>query len=121
MRFFGANRVARVVLDRRGMHAQRAIVALSVVVSALALGIAAAQDWHLPLTSTSGLVPHGVRASAVTHNGHQATRLVEEPGVTSEGYALVPGPLLQDGAIEVELAGRPGEGAGEGARGFIGI
>src|SRR5262245_30340785 len=114
--------MARVVLSRRGMHEHRAIVVVSLVVSALAIGIAAAgQDWQVPLTSTSGLVMHGVRASTVTHNGHQAVRLVEEPGTVMEGYALVPGPLLQNGAIEVEVAGRPGEGAGEGARGFIGI
>jgi hypothetical protein len=33
----------------------------------------------------------------------------------------VKGPAFQNGAIEVELAGRPAAGVGGGARGFIGI
>jgi len=36
-------------------------------------------------------------------------------------YALVKGVSLRDGTIEVDLAGQPAAGAGEGARGFIGI
>jgi hypothetical protein len=106
------------------MHSHHPIVAVgaSLVASALAIVHPAAQEkWQLALTNTSGLVLHGVRASVATHKGQQATRLVEEPGANIEGYAIVPGPMLQDGIIEVDLAGRPGDGAAEAARGFVGI
>jgi hypothetical protein len=116
--------VARVVLGTRGMHAHRRFAAVGAVVvaSTLAIGVAAAgEQWQVALTNTSGFVVHGVRASTVTHKGQQATRLVEEPGANIEGYALVPGPMLRDGTIDVDVAGRPADGANDTARGFIGI
>jgi len=77
--------------------------------------------WQIALNSTEGLVPHGVLASVATHKGQQAVRLVEDPRQPVEGYATVSGPALQDGTIEVELAGQPGAGADAAARGFVGI
>jgi hypothetical protein len=44
---------------------------------------------------------------------------VNKANFAGEGYAAVEGPLLQDGTIEVDVAGRPLAGASEGARGFI--
>jgi len=82
---------------------------------------APADKWEIALTNTSGLTPHGVQASSVTHNGKSAVRLVEVPNAQVEGFALVQGPALKDGTIEVDLAGRPGQGASEAARGFVGM
>lgn len=42
-------------------------------------------------------------------------------GVNVESLAIVKGTDFTNGTIEVELAGRPSESAGENARGFIGI
>src|SRR6266850_4769463 len=92
-----------------------------VAVTALAARAAPEEKWQVALTSTSGLALQGTQASVVTHNGQRAVRLVEEPGVQREPYAVVSGPALRDGTIEVDLAGRPGAGANEGARGFVGI
>src|SRR2546426_10511611 len=102
----------------------RAIVSsgAALIASALVVVYAApGESWQGALTSATGLVLHGAHASVVTHNGQRAVRLVEESGYNGEPYAIVPGPALQDGAIEVEVAGRPAEGANDAARGFVGI
>jgi hypothetical protein len=117
--------MARVVLRSADMHqTSRTIVRCGAALLAF-LGVvhaaAPGEQWQVALTNTSGLVLHGVQASVVTHNGHRAIRLVEEQGATAEGYAIVPGPALQDGTIEVDVAGRPGAGANEAARGFVGV
>jgi len=105
-------------------HLHRSIGVVAAAFFAATLGIvqgAPADKWEVALTNTSGLTPHGVQASSVTHNGKSAVRLVEVPGTQAEGYALVQGPVLKDGTIEVDVAGRPGQGAAETARGFVGI
>ena len=87
-----------------------------------AVHAAAGEKWQNALNSTTGLVMHGVQASIATHKGQQAVRLVEDPRAPKpEGYALVTGPALKDGTIEVDVAGHPGSGANEAARGFIGM
>src|SRR5262245_41496958 len=102
----------------------RAFVSGCIAIAAAAIVVvhgAPAGKWQIALNSTEGLVTHGVLASVATHKGQQAVRLVEDPKQPMEGYAIVPGPVLQDGTIEVDLAGHPGAGANEAARGFIGI
>ncbi len=87
-------------------------------------GLAAAApggSWRLALDTAKDLAPHGVQTSAATHAGKPAVRIVETPGVNQEGYALVQGPLLENGSIEVDVAGRPAGGASDTARGFVGI
>jgi len=103
----------------------RAMIYASVAVAACAVaiqGAPAAAKWQLALNTTEGFVPHGVLASVATHKGQQAVRVVEDPKATTpEGYVIVPGPALQDGSIEVDLAGHPGAGADQAARGFVGV
>jgi len=104
----------------------RAILTGSAALIACALPIVhaasrAVEEWQVALTSTSGLELRGTQASVVTHNGQRAVRLVEEPGIQAEPYAVVSGPALRDGTIDVDVAGRPGAGANEAARGFVGI
>jgi hypothetical protein len=58
----------------------------------------------------------------VRYQGRDAVQLIAPAAVvTGESYARVDGIVLQDGVIEVEVAGRPSRDAGPGARGFIGI
>jgi len=77
--------------------------------------------WRLPLSDASGLTLHGVKASGATHDGKRALQLAQATDAPQEAYAVVSGPLLQDGRIEVDIAGRPAAGADAGARGFVGV
>jgi hypothetical protein len=68
------------------------------------------------------LTPHQVKLSGVDYLGKQAVRIVEDrQAPNGEAYAIVKGASFHNGEIEVELAGRPAEGAAAAARGFLGI
>ena len=58
-------------------------------------------------------------AAVVTYQGRDATRLTDREG--GGGLAMIKGSSFKDGAIEVELAGKPSAGSFAGARGFVGI
>src|SRR5260370_24209646 len=68
------------------------------------------------------LIPHQAKLESVEYLGKRAVKVTEDGQVADgEAYASVKGSGFHNGAIEVELAGRPAAGAGGGARGFIGI
>jgi hypothetical protein len=60
-----------------------------------------------------------LNAAVATYQGKQATRLVDREG--NGGLALLKGSSFKNGAIEVELAGKPSAGSFAAARGFVGI
>lgn len=65
-----------------------------------------------------------VKAEPVNFKGRKALRVSDAAaaGTGDEGrLVILPKTDFQDGIIEVDLAGEPGPGAGEGARGFVGI
>lgn len=63
-----------------------------------------------------------VSIAQTTFNGRSAVRLIAAPdAANATSYAIVKDVSFRDGTIEVDLAGQPAAGAGEGARGFIGI
>ena len=65
-----------------------------------------------------------VKAEPVNFKGRKALRVSDAAaaGTGDEGrLVILPKTEFQDGIIEVDLAGEPGPGAGEGARGFVGI
>jgi hypothetical protein len=65
---------------------------------------------------------HKVRAVAAEYRGSKAIHLTQLPDAQGEDtLAIIAGPVLQDGAIEVDLAGAPAPGAFGDARGFIGV
>ena len=65
---------------------------------------------------------HKVRATAAEYRGNIAIHVTQEPGVQGEDtLAIVSRTELQDGVIEVDLAGAPAPGAFGDARGFIGV
>ena len=80
----------------------------------------------IPLPGTAQtreqVTPHRVRLESVEYKGKRAIKLTEDgqPG-NGEAYAVIKGAEFHNGTIEVELAGQPAAGAGEGARGFIGV
>jgi hypothetical protein len=68
------------------------------------------------------LIPHQVKLEPVDYLGKRAVKITEDGQVANgEAYAVVKDAVFHNGAIEVELAGRPASGAAADARGFIGI
>jgi hypothetical protein len=99
---------------------------------------ATAQPKHYALESLDGLGLHNVAAEPVTLQGKKGLRLTlsEEArrrleSMTPEArgqvqfrvelLASIEGLAFSNGVIEVEIAGAPAPGMGEGARGFVGI
>lgn len=66
---------------------------------------------------------HQVTAERVEYKGKAAIRVTPAPGAGAEDLLAVLSkfPSFQNGTIEVEVAGRPGAGASDTARGFVGI
>jgi hypothetical protein len=98
-----------------------ALIPALVALFAYVIRAQSGQSWETALTTASNLTLHGAQASVVTHLGHPALRLIEEPRYDGYSYAVVTGPVLQDGRIEADVAGRPAQGAPDGARGFVGL
>lgn len=66
-----------------------------------------------------------VVAEAVNHQGRSAIRLTERPALAAAPdlplLAILDGPELAEGSIELLIAGAPRPGASPGARGFVGV
>ena len=72
--------------------------------------------------SVERLEGKGVSIAQTTFKGRSAIQVIAAPDApNATSYAVIKDALFRDGAIEVDLAGQPGVGAGGGARGFIGI
>lgn len=91
----------------------------------LALSIAApAIGQTFPLDSANALKSIQVQAEVVTFKGRQAVRITDAaPPTTGDAgrLALVADSKFQDGVIELDMAGDVMPGAGQGARGFVGL
>src|SRR5580658_7616477 len=76
----------------------------------------------LPAHDVAHLELKNTRAEMTRYRGSPAIKL-EISGAPESGdaYALVKGSRFHDGTISVDVAGAPAKGAGDGARGFIGI
>lgn len=110
-----------------------------VMLSALVLGQPKGQ--RFPLIDATGLRLHNVSVVPATLAGKQGLRMtmaeatqqriqamtpeerqrVMASGSVDEQLAILEGVRFGDGRIEAEIAGAPRAGAGEGARGFVGI
>ena len=78
----------------------------------------------VPLAAQSAdrLTASNVAIAQTTFKGRSATQLVAAPNApNATSYAVVKDIAFRDGTFEVDLAGQPAAGAGQGARGFIGI
>ena len=63
-----------------------------------------------------------VSVAHVNYKGRSAVEVIANPqAVNASSYAVIKDGSFRDGTIEVDLAGLPAAGAGEGARGFIGV
>jgi hypothetical protein len=105
-----------------------AIIALSLP------GAASGQSRRYLLDSVAGLRLHNVAAEPATLDGKRGVRLTLSPDAMRrlaemtpeqrnqlEQFAVIEGTDFSSGVIEAEVAGTPAPGAGEGARGFVGI
>ncbi|HEU4874029.1 MAG TPA: family 16 glycoside hydrolase [Pyrinomonadaceae bacterium] len=98
---------------------------ISVLVATLSIFLAPgihAQTVSLDAMDQLKLV--NVKAEPVNFKGRKALRVSDAAaaGTGDEGrLVILPKTDFQDGIIEVDLAGEPGPGAGEGARGFVGM
>lgn len=97
-------------------------------------GDACAQPRTYPLASATGLRLHNVKAEPATLDGKKGVRVmisdegarrtgqpVAAGGARLEQLAVIEGTDFSSGTIELEIAGMPAPGAGEGARGFVGV
>jgi hypothetical protein len=68
------------------------------------------------------LIPRNVALNQRTYQGRSAVQLIAAPDAANgSSYTILKNISFRNGAIEVEVAGKPATGAGPGARGFIGI
>lgn len=94
----------------------------------------AGQAKRYALESASGLRLHNVTAEPATLDGKKGVRvtmsedamrrvqsMTPEEQARFEQLAMIEGLEFANGVIEAEIAGVPAAGAGEGARGFVGI
>jgi hypothetical protein len=76
----------------------------------------------LAAQSADRLEARNVAIAPTTFKGRSAIQVIAAPDApNAASYAIVRNESFLDGTIEVDLAGQPAQGAGSGARGFIGI
>jgi hypothetical protein len=85
-----------------------------------------AQSKHYPLETTAGLRLHHATAQPITFQGKKGLRVTRQAATTDrsgipDSLIAIEGLEFANGVIEGEIAGAPGAGAPEGARGFVGI
>jgi hypothetical protein len=103
---------------------QTFFVLIAFFATTFSIGFAQLPPGTIPLDTPSEMQPRNVKAERVMYKGRAAVRVTDTaPASVPDGERLV---ILnktefQDGVIEIELAGEPGAGAGEGARGFVGV
>ena len=91
-----------------------------------------AQAKRYPLESTEQLQFRNVIAQPAIHQGKKGLRVIVDSNAVRQSpvalgqpepdlIASIKGLEFSNGVIDVEIAGAPAPGAGEGARGFVGI
>lgn len=92
------------------------ILTVAAVLSPLLCGQA------IPLDKPDARKDRNVHSQMATYQGREALKVTDQATDNEvERLVLLPGTDMQDGIIEVDLAGEPAPGAGSGARGFVGI
>ena len=96
-----------------------------ILLAGAALSLAQTQTKTFPLDSLDNLKAHKVKAEPTTFKGRKALRVtdaVQQGGEGSEDrLVILAGAEFQNGVIQVDLAGEPGPGAADQARGFVGV
>ena len=96
--------------------AGKRIVPAAICVAVLAVSL------QLGAQTADRLVAKNATVAQTNYKGRGAVEVSPTPGAANAtSYAVVKDAVFRDGTIEAEVAGQPAAGAGEGARGFIGI
>lgn len=101
----------------------RSRIMLLATIFCISLG-ATVHAQKISLDSPDQLKLMNVKVESVSFKGRKALRVSDaaDANAGDEGrLVILPKTDFQDGIIEVDLTGEPGPGAGEGARGFVGI
>jgi hypothetical protein len=103
-------------------YLRRGSIALAVVALGGFSTLASAQT---PRLDPKDLRAINVEVSAATYRGRAATRVIERqatpPVAGGEAIAILSGPDFVNGVVELDVVGRLAQGAGSGARGFVGL
>ena len=103
---------------------------LAALVTLLSASAAWAQTRNYPLDALQGLTLINATAQPATHEGKNGLRVVVSEDALRKytpgdgelnPLALIDNLDFSNGVIEAEISGAPAPGAGEGARGFVGI
>ena len=121
-------------IPQRRSALQCTLLSVAISLGLLAQGTAARQPKEYPLESTAGLRLHNVAAQPATLQGKKGLRITmseeaqrrlqamsPEEQARFAQLAFIDGLEFANGIIEAEITGAPAAGAGEGARGFVGI
>jgi hypothetical protein len=86
------------------------------------LGVTATVVLLLLAQSSDAYKAHRVTVESAEYEGRKAVRVkpVDDSGAEDQ-LAVFGGSNFRNGTIEVDLAGKPGPGAAQGARGFVGV
>jgi hypothetical protein len=119
------------VTSRFCIHRPTALAAIGMLVLSMA---PAAQTKRYPLDSTAGLRLHNVTAEPAVLQGRKGLRVTPSEEARRRLQSMTPDEQLRfpqlasidglefaNGVIEAEIAGEPAPGAGEAARGYVGI
>ncbi len=109
-------------MRQNSLFPRRGLAVVLPLVSCLAIASAPrAMAADVPL-DVSRLEAVHVEVTAVEYEGHAAVRVVEAAGPEADHtLASVPGISFRDGTIELDVAGKPRQGAFGAARGFVGV
>jgi hypothetical protein len=110
------------------------LLALATTAAVLLPRAASAQARHYPLEAVEGLRLHNVAAEPAALQGKKGLRvtvsdetlrrlqgMTPEERIQLEQLASIEALDFSNGVIEVEIAGAPGPGAEQAARGFVGV
>jgi hypothetical protein len=110
------------------------VVKSGTILSVFVIGILLLPDGKaqsIPLNSIEGLQPRNVEIKSVIYQGRKAVRVMPtdeadaaaaaHPGNGGGGIVVLPKIDFHNGAIELDVAGKPRAGAPGDARGFVGL
>jgi hypothetical protein len=97
----------------------RSLIASVALLAVIVPTQAAPAEHRIPIEDGGGLEFVRTVPKPVTYKGQKALQLVAAAG--NDAVALLKDLEFKDGTIEVDLAGLPGPGASNTARGFIGV
>jgi hypothetical protein len=94
--------------------------------NSIVLVLVAVIAWGQSLSlSPKSLKLHNVNAEQAAYKGREAVRVTDAMKPGEEGrddrMAILANTSFRDGTLEAQVAGEPGPGAFEGARGFVGL